>query len=260
MELGLTGRVALVTGSHRGTGSGIARTLAAEGAEVLVHGFEHGQADWLSAELGAPTRSVWGDICTDAGAAAVAEQGGPVDILINNYGVPVGSSWAEDDPEVWIEAYNRNVLSAVRMTRLLSPAMRTQGWGRIVLVSTVGATRPGERIPGYYAAKGALPAVTVSLARELAGSGVTVNCVSPGAIATPELVEMWTRQAEREGRSTEWSEVERHVATEQMPTLSGHIATVEEVGALVAFVCGHRAGSINAAHLRIDGGATGVVT
>ncbi len=260
MDLGIAGKVALVTGSYRGTGSGIARVLAAEGANVVVHGFEEGQADWLADELGPSARAVRGDICTDEGAEAVAEQSGPVDILVNNYGVAVGGTWGDDDAEVWIDAYNRNVLTAVRMTRLMVPAMRDQGWGRIVLVSTVGATRPGDRIPGYYTAKGSLPAMTVSLARELAGTGVTVNCVSPGAIATPELVELWTRQAEREGRSTDWADIERHVTTEIMPTLTGRIATVSDVGELVAFVCSDRARQIHGAHLRIDGGAADVVT
>ena len=78
MDLGLSGKVALVTGSYRGTGSGVARVLAAEGAEVVVHGFEEGQADWLADELGSPVRAVSGDICTDEGAEAVAEQCGPV--------------------------------------------------------------------------------------------------------------------------------------------------------------------------------------
>ncbi|WP_419919574.1 SDR family NAD(P)-dependent oxidoreductase [Candidatus Poriferisocius sp.] len=260
MDLNLVGRVALVTGSYRGTGSGIARVLAAEGAEVVVHGFEPGQAGGLIEELGAPARAVWGDICTDEGAERVAKQCGPVDILVNNYGVAVGGNWGDDGAEVWMDAYNRNVLTAVRMTRLLVPAMRDRGWGRIVLVSTIGATRPGDRIPGYYAAKGALPAMTVSLARELAGTGVTVNCVSPGVIATPELVEMWSSQAEREGRSTDWGDIERHVTSVQMPTLTGHIATVSDVGELVTFVCSDRARQINGAHLRIDGGAADVVT
>ncbi len=260
MDLGLSGKVALVTGSYRGTGSGVARVLAAEGAEVVVHGFEEGQADWLADELGPPVRAVWGDICTDEGAEAVVSQCGPVDILVNNYGVAVGGTWGDDGTDVWVDAYNRNVLTAVRMTRLMVPAMMERGWGRIVLVSTVGATRPGDRIPGYYAAKGALPAMTVSLARELAGTGVSVNCVSPGAIATPELVEMWTRQAERAGRSTDWADIERHVTTEIMPTLTGRIATVSDVGELVAFVCSDRARQIHGAHLRIDGGAADVVT
>ena len=259
MRLELEGKLALVTGSYRGTGAGIARVLAAEGADVVVHGFEPGQAEAVADELGG--RAVTGDICDDDGAAGVAEACGAVDILVNNYGLAEGPGWFEGGSDDWFASYDKNVVSGIRMARLLAPGMARRGWGRIVFVSTIGATRPGHRIPHYYAAKGALPSVTVSLAKELAGTGITVNCVSPGVIGTPEYVDGWVAQARSEGRSTDWADVERWVLERGgMPALTGHVSTTEDVGALVAFLVSDRARQMNAAHLRIDGGAADCVT
>jgi NAD(P)-dependent dehydrogenase (short-subunit alcohol dehydrogenase family) len=124
----------------------------------------------------------------------------------------------------------------------------------------VGATRPGDRIPEYYGAKGALPAVTVSLAKHLAGAGVTVNCVSPGVIATPEMVETFTRRAEQQGLATDWATVERMVVEQVMANPSGRVPFPDDVGRFVAMVVGEPSWHLNGAHLRFDGGAAGVVT
>src|SRR4029079_15028344 len=112
--------------------------------------------------------------------------GGPGDVLVANYGVADGGSWFGEatDADAWLDSYNRNVLSGVRLIRHCVPAMRSRGWGRVLLVGTVGSMRPGARNPQYYASKSVLPALTVSLAKELTGSGITINLVSPGIIGT----------------------------------------------------------------------------
>ena len=267
MNLGLEGRIALVTGSYRGTGAGIARVLAAEGATVLVHGLEPGHADGTVADIattGGRAYPVVGDIRTEAGTddllAAVHHVVATVDIVINNYGVAEGSDWESSDTATWHGSYDTNVVSAVRVTQAFLPDLRTAGWGRIVFVSTVGATRPGDRIPEYYAAKGALPAMAVSLAKHLAGTGITVNCVSPGIIATPEIVERFTEQARRAGRGTDWPSVEQLILEGRMANPSGRVATPEDVGRFVAFVVGEPGWHLNGAHLRFDGGAADAVT
>jgi 3-oxoacyl-[acyl-carrier protein] reductase len=239
VDLGLQGRTVLVTGGYRGTGQGMCRVLAAEGATVVVHGFEPGQADATAAEIGG--RAVHGDIRTDAGADAVAAAVGDVDVLVNNYGVAEGGGWFDGDTDVdgWIDMYEKNVLSGVRMVRRLVPAMRTRREGRVIFVSTVGAHRPGARLPHYYAAKQALLSMTVSLAKELGPDGITVNCVSPGIIATAEVRE-------------------RHGTTPPstfMPIPMGRMGTPEDVGHLVAFLASPLASYITAANVRIDGGA-----
>jgi 3-oxoacyl-[acyl-carrier protein] reductase len=267
VDLGLEGRTALVTGSWRGTGAGIARALAAEGARVLVHGLEAGTTDDTVASVtaaGGVALAVHGDIRTDDGAAELVRSletaVDAVDVLVNNYGVADGTTWDGSNGQSWHASYDTNVVSAVRVTNALVPAMRGRGWGRIVFVSTVGATRPGERIPEYYAAKGALPSITVSLAKHLAGTGITVNCVSPGVIATPEMVERFTERATRQGRGTDWPSVERMVLEELMANPSGRVPFPDDVGRFVAMVVSEPAWHLNGAHLRFDGGAADAVT
>ena len=267
MDLGLGDKCALVTGAWRGTGAGIAAVLGTEGATVLVHGLEAGQADATVAtvvEAGGIAHAVHGDIRSDAGAAdlraSVAGVTDRVDIVVNNYGVADGTTWGGATGDSWHASYDTNVVSAIRVVDAFVEPMRGRGWGRIVFVATVGATRPGDRLPEYYAAKSALPAVTVSLAKHLAGTGVTVNCLSPGLIATPEVVERFTTAAGREGIGPEWPAVERYLLDRVMPNPSGRVPFPEDVGRVVAMVVSEPAWHINGAHLRVDGGAADAVT
>jgi 3-oxoacyl-[acyl-carrier protein] reductase len=267
VDLGLDGKVALVTGSYRGTGAGIARVLAAEGATVLVHGLVPGQADGTVATIvaaGGRGHAVSGDIRSDDGTAALVASARAVvdrvDIVVNNYGVAEGSDWDTSHTQSWHGSYDTNVVTAVRVAQAFLPAMRAAHWGRVVFVSTVGATRPGDRIPEYYAAKGALPSIAVSLAKHVAGTGITVNCVSPGIIATDEVVERFTERARREGIATDWPSVERLILDTAFPNPSGRVATPDDVGRFVAFVVGEPGWHLNGAHLRFDGGAADAVT
>lgn len=265
MDLKLKGRTALITGSYRGTGAGIARTLAAEGASVVVHGLEAGQPDPVAAEIiedGGDATAITGDPRTDEGADAIVEavSGRDIHILVNNYGTAAGRGWMDGSSEDWTSMFETNVLSAARLVRRFGPAMKELGWGRILFLGTVGTSRPRAQTPGYYAAKSSLPAMTVSLAKELAGSGVTANLISPGLIATAEVREMMLRRAERKGWGTDWAEIEKRTVNDSfMPTPSARVARPDEVGALVAFVCSAWADSINGANLRIDGGAADCV-
>jgi len=263
MKLGLDDKVALVTGSYRGTGAGIAGALAREGARVFVHGFERGQPDEVVESLrgeGLDVREVVGDICTDSGADSVADhvlgEAGRVDVLVNNYGVAEGGSWLDTPTEEWVGIYQKNVLSGVRLARALSPGMRERGWGRIIWLGTIGSTRPNSRMPHYYASKAALPNVCVSLAKELANTGVTVNLVSPGIIATKEVVAHAMQRAKRQGWGDDWESAKQGILKEMFPNPTGRLAEVSEVADLVVFVASERAGYINATNLRIDGGAT----
>jgi NAD(P)-dependent dehydrogenase (short-subunit alcohol dehydrogenase family) len=257
MDLSLNGKTALVTGSSRGTGLIIAAHLAREGATVYVHGLEPGQAQAAVDDIGVGI-PVTGDIRTDAGAATLfANLPRALDILVNNYGAASRGSWSALDTDAWIEAYQTNVLSAQRCVRALLPAMQERGWGRIVNLGTVGSTRPAERMPHYYAAKGALATMTVSLAKAVAGSGVTVNLVSPGLIRTPEVEAAWLERGVREGLGDTFEAIEPHLV-QDIPIR--RIARREEVADLVAFLVSPLAGAIHGQNIRIDGGALGTVT
>jgi 3-oxoacyl-[acyl-carrier protein] reductase len=265
VDLGLVGKTVLVTASYRGTGRAIAGVFAAEGAEFVVHGFALEPAEVVAAELraaGGRARAVAGDLLTDAGADALVEAVGSIDVLVSNYGVADRGSWfgADTDEAAWFDSYNKNVLSAVRLVRRCTPHMRATGWGRVIFVGTVGTIRPGTRQPQYYAAKGALPAIATSLAKELGGTGITVNLVSPGIIATDEVRERFTKRAEQLGRPTDWPSVQQLIFEEFMDLPSGRVPEPEEVGHLVAFLASERAGSINGSNHRIDGGAADAVT
>ncbi len=261
MDLGLNGRIALVSGSYRGTGAGIARVLAREGARVWVHGFEAEAAERVAAEIreqGGDATSVAGDMRNDEGADAIAEAVGPVDLLVNNYGVAEGGNWQSETAD-WRDQYEKNVLTGVRLVQRFTPGMRERGFGRVIFVGTVGTLRPAARMPHYYAAKAALPSITLSLAKELSGSGVTVNLVSPGIVATDEVLERFTALAEKRGLATDRTSVEELILEKFMPNPTGRVGDPDDIGALVAFLCSERAGHINAANIPIDGGAADAV-
>ena len=266
MDLGLADKTILVTGSYRGTGAGIARVLATEGAHVIVHALEDGQADAVAgeiAEAGGRASIATGDIRSGEGAERAADEAlaatGRVDVLVNNYGAAAGRGWFDGSDADWTDMVETNVLSAARMVRRLVPPMQERGWGRVLFVSTVGSRRPRAQTPGYYAAKAGLANMAVSLAKAAAHSGVTANTISPGILATAEVRAMVERRAEREGWSGDWPELERQAASDFLPNPCGRLGRLEEVGALVAFLASDLAGYINGADIRIDGGSADCV-
>jgi len=133
-----------------------------------------------------------------------------------------------------------------------------RGWGRVIQLGTIGSTQPNARMPHYYASKGALANLTVSLMLELANTGITVNTISPGLIKTREVEEMYRRRAQKMGWGDDWDVIERHIM-EEFGNPSGRIARTEEVGDLVAFIASTRSHMINGMNIRIDGGGMRIV-
>lgn len=267
MDLQLGGKTVLVTGAYRGTGAVIAAALAEEGARVLVHGFEPGSAAEtvaFIAEAGGEALGVHGDLMSDEGAEAlksmIDKESDGIDILVNNFGRADPAKWSTEGTEDWLKALDTNLLSAVRLAKLFTPAMKEVGWGRIIQLGTIGSTRPNAQMPGYYAAKTALVATTVSLAKELSHTGITVNHVSPGLIRTPEVEENFLRYALKHGWGETWEEAERRITDKFMPNPSGRIATREDIADLVTFLASPKAGHINGQNIRCDGGAVDIVS
>ena len=266
MDLELAGKTALVTGSYRGTGAKIAEGLAAEGVYVLVHELETGQgaetADLISS-AGLSGEIVTGDIGNREGReaviAAASATGRPVELLINNYGTSSRGSWENSPEDAWIDIYQKNVLSAVELAQAFLPAMKAAAFGRIIQIGTIGSTRPGNRMPHYYASKAALHNATLSLSRDTLGTGITVNLVSPGLIRTKEVEESFRATAERNGWPNgpdDWDEIERRVLAERGGDGAGRIAKREDIADLVVFLASARAAFISGANIKVDGGGS----
>lgn len=247
MDLGLTGKRALITGSHRGTGAATARLFADEGAQVYVHGLEPGQSEPVAESInraGGVAIPVTADLTADDEVDALASAiGSDIDIVVCNYGTAARGRWGTTTSADWFESYDRNVVSAVRVIDAFRPVLVDRGWGRIVLLGTVGTVRPAEIRPQYYSAKSALPGLVVSLATSLAGTGVTANLVSPGLIGTEEVL------AALDGRDP------AEVFGASLAPLTPTMTTPEEVASLVAYVCSEQAATITGANLRIDSGS-----
>lgn len=266
MDLELGGMTALVTGSYRGTGAKIAEALAAENVHVLVHELEAGQGDEvlsLIRNAGNQADPVTGNVGTHEGRKAVSdatrELGRPIEILVNNYGTSSRGDWESAGEEDWIDIYQKNVLSAVELTQSFLPAMREANFGRIIQIGTIGSTRPGNRMPHYYASKAALHNATLSLSRELLGTGITVNLVSPGLIRTREVEASFRATAEKNGWPNgpdDWDEIERRVLASRGGDGAGRIAKREDIADLVLFLASRRAAFISGANIKVDGGGS----
>ncbi|MFK8049984.1 MAG: SDR family NAD(P)-dependent oxidoreductase [Halioglobus sp.] len=259
MKLDLTGRTALVTGSNRNTGEVIATSLARSGATVVFHSNERDGSAAAAATTVPEAFSIEGDVATPDGCASLMEQlkdlDLAVDILVNNYGTASAGKWSSTTSDDWIDMYQKNVLSVARLVQALVPEMKKQQWGRVVNLGTIGSHRPGKIMPHYYASKGALANLGVSLMQELSNTGITVNTVSPGLIHTPDLEAGFRARAATKGWGDAWEDIIKHVVSEEFPNACGRLATREEVADLVVFLCSEQAGYINGQNIRVDGGA-----
>ncbi|MFO0937149.1 MAG: SDR family oxidoreductase [Gemmataceae bacterium] len=252
MDFDIRGKKALVTGSTSGIGEAIAKTLAAEGVHVVVHGRREVEAKRVVAEItasGGTARYALGDLSTDAGADAVAEATGAVDILVNNAGMYVAKGWFEETAEEWTAWYNANVGSMVRLNNRLVPKMKEKGWGRVIAIASGVATKPQTGMPGYSASKLANVSLAVSLAHALAGTGVTSNAVSPGIIMTGGLDAMFDQM----GAPKDPAERAK-IAAGFAPGPVGRAGQPQEIADAVVFLCSNRANFITGQNLRVDGG------
>ncbi len=248
MELGIEGRVALVLGASAGIGRGIAEALAGEGAKVALAARSADRLERVAAEIEGETAIFVADT-TDLERMAqlpgkVGRELGPVEILVLNTGGPPRGTALEHSPATWEEAYRSLVLAPRVLVEATLPAMREGGWGRIVNVASSSIREP---IPGLalsnsnrMAALGFLN----TLAREVAGEGVTVNTIATGRFATDRLAE---------GYGGSLAEAER-IAAEEVP--AGRLGTPAEYGDLVAFVCSERAAYLTGTVIPLDGGLT----
>jgi 3-oxoacyl-[acyl-carrier protein] reductase len=246
MELGLEGKVALVTGASKGIGRAIAAELAAEGARVAISSRSRERIEAAAAGIGGHG-FVHDSGEIDAAPAllqSVESALGPVDVLVCNTGGPPGGADPLGFPRAqWEDAYRELVLAPMALVERAVPAMRARGWGRVLNVVSTSVREPIPALMLSNSHRAAMLAAFKTIARAVAADGVTLNSVLPGRIATARSVEMAGSRAAAEA-----------AAAGTVP--AGRLGTVEEMAAAAAFLCSQRASYITGVALLVDGGLT----
>jgi NAD(P)-dependent dehydrogenase (short-subunit alcohol dehydrogenase family) len=257
MEIDLSGRTALVTGSTQGIGYAIASGLAAAGASVVVNGRSKERVqdavERLRAELpDAAVRGVAADVADADGAAGLVAELPSIDVLVNNLGIFGARPVLEVDDAEWLRYFEVNVLSGVRLTRAYLPGMMERGWGRVQFIGSDSAVVIPAEMVHYGVTKTALLAVSRGYAKAAAGSGVTVNSVLAGPTHTGGVEEF---VAELVGEDLPWDEAQRRFMREYRPqSLLQRLIEPEEIAKMVTYLSSDLASATTGGALRVDGG------
>ncbi|HXN51618.1 MAG TPA: SDR family NAD(P)-dependent oxidoreductase [Candidatus Acidoferrum sp.] len=258
MNLGLQGKLAIVSGSTAGIGLATATALAAEGAKVIVNGRTQARVDAALKTIqqrvaGADLRGVAADLGTAPGVESFLHQVPAADVLINNLGIFEPKPFLEIPDADWMRFFEVNVLSGVRLARAYLPGMLKTNWGRIIFISSESAQHIPAEMIHYGMTKTAQVAVARGLAESVAGTGVTVNSVLPGPTAS-EGAGDFIESVAREHKLTK-PEIEKWFFSNIRPTsLLKRFETPEEVASVVAFVASTQAVAINGTAVRAEGG------
>ncbi|MEP1520088.1 SDR family oxidoreductase [Ascidiaceihabitans sp.] len=255
MDLGITGKRALVCASSKGLGLGCAEALAEAGVDLVMNArgaeaLEASAAD-IRTRFGVDVVTVAADVTTAEGQAAVLEAAQGVDILVNNAGGPPPGMWSDWDRDDFIAALDANMLTPIALIKGLVPAMMDRGWGRVVNITSQSVKAPIAVLGLSNAARTGLTGYVAGTSRQVAGSGVTINNLLPGIHATDRAVSLDTGVTKAKGITMEEAKAER-CAT--IP--AGRYGTREEFGAACAFLCSKHAGFIVGQNILLDGGGT----
>ncbi|MDG6080252.1 SDR family oxidoreductase [Erythrobacter litoralis] len=258
MQIDLSGKHAIVTGSTKGIGLGTAEGLLFAGASVTVNGRSQSDVDEIVAKLQTkyPDREVDGvtaDLGTAEGCDAVITAHPSCDILVNNAGVFGPDDFFEIPDDEWMRFYEVNVLSGVRLSRVYAKSMMDAGWGRIVFLSSESAFNIPSDMIHYGMTKTACTAIARGLAKRLSGTGVTVNSVLPGPTMSDGVKDMLRDDAKKNGKSLE--EAGKDFVKENRPSsIIERVASVDEVANMIVYACSNQASATTGAALRVDGG------
>ncbi|MCC0080536.1 MAG: SDR family oxidoreductase [Rhodobacter sp.] len=253
MDLGLKGKRALVCASSKGLGRGCAEALAEAGVELVMNArgaeaLEAAAAD-IRARTGVPVTAIAADITSEEGRARVLEAAGAVDILVTNAGGPPPGIWTDWTRDDFIKALDANMLTPIALMQALLPGMMARGWGRVVNITSQAVKAPIGVLGLSNSARTGLTGFVAGTARQVAGSGVTINNLLPGIHATDRAESLDGGVAKKEGISMDEARA-RRVAT--IP--AGRYGTPEEFGAACAFLCSQYAGFIVGQNILLDGG------
>ncbi|MBE3002104.1 SDR family oxidoreductase [Nocardiopsis sp. HNM0947] len=256
MDLGIAGKVALVTAASSGLGRAMAVALAAEGVHVAVTGRNEERLKatvQACAEHGVRTMSLAWDLAehdrAEEVAARVAGELGPIDILVNNTGGPPPTPVQGQDPQLWQDQYGSMILPVVRLTDAVIGGMRERGWGRVITSTSSGPITPIPNLGLSNTLRASLHAWSKTLSNEVAADGLTVNVIVPGRIATPRVESLDRAQAERQGVAVEEAAEKNRAA---IP--AGRYGDPAEFGAVAAFLAGQQSGYVTGSVMRVDGG------
>jgi NAD(P)-dependent dehydrogenase (short-subunit alcohol dehydrogenase family) len=257
MDLKLNGSLALVSGSTAGIGYAIAHTLAAEGASVIVNGRKQAAVDDAVERIRTETRGkvlgYAGDLSQPGPAQEVVRLHPGISILVNNLGIFEAKPFEDIPDEDWLRFFDVNVLSGVRLARLVLPQMKRANWGRIIFISSESAVQIPTEMIHYGMTKTAQLAVSRGLAESVAGMGITVNSILPGPTKSRGVGDFVEGMARSSDKSFE--QVEAEFFDHVRPTsLIKRFATPQEVASLVAYVASPLASATTGAALRVDGG------
>lgn len=250
------GKRAMVTGSTSGIGLAMARALHAEGAEVMLNGF--GDVDMIEAlceEMrgpAGPAKHFAADLLSEAEIEEMMAQAGALDILINNAGMQHVAPVDEFPTDKWEAIIGLNLTAAFHTTRLAVPAMREKGWGRLINTASAHSLTASPFKSAYNASKHGIVGFTKTVALELAQTGVTANCISPGYVWTDLIKGQIPDTMKARGLSRD--EVINDVLLAKQPTKK--FVQPEELGALAVFLCRQEAGNVTGSNWSMDGGWT----
>jgi 3-oxoacyl-[acyl-carrier protein] reductase len=256
MDLGLKGKRALVLSSSRGLGLGVARSLAREGADILMTARSgdrlEAAAKAINGEGAGRAHTYVGDLAENVEAIheAAAKALGGIDILVANTGGPPARTALAARPEEWVPQFETMVLPIVKLAALALPGMRERGWGRILTIASTGVVQPIPNLVMSNALRSALVGWSKTLAAEVAKDGITANLVLPGRIQTDRVDELDAANAKAQGKS-----VEEIAAAARGSIPAGRYGRVEEFADAVCFLASERASYITGSLLRVDGGA-----
>lgn len=259
MDLGIKGRIALVTASSKGLGHAVAHALASEGCHVCVSSRSaeatEQAARTISRATGAEVVGIPCDVTRRADCELLVDQvvqrWGRADILINNSGGPAPGSFDAADENTWQAAVDSTLMNVVRMSRLCIPHMKKNRWGRIITITSTSAVQPIDNLMLSNALRGAVHGLSKTLATELAPHGILVNCVMPGMHATDRLRHLADARAKVSGLSSD-----QEYAKLSLAIPLGRLGEPAELAAAVAFLASERASFITGTSLLVDGGAT----